>query len=161
MHRAAATLAALLLATPALASPEVREARLYLAFGAATSGAAYMVIRNDGGPDDRLLAAASPLARSVTLHGSEETADGVVRMTDLAGGLPLPADGTIEMAPGGLHVMLMGLDGPLAPGEPVPLTLQFESGPLEVALPVEVQGEEAPAAGHGHEGHEGHGGHDH
>lgn len=144
---------AALLAAPALAAPEVHDARHYLAFGAATSGSACMVIHNHGGPDDRLPAAASPAARSVTLHGSEETADGVVRMTDLPGGLPLPTDGAIEMAPGGLHVMLMGLDGPLAPGDAVPLTLRFESGPLELALPVEVPGE-APVAelGHAHGG---------
>jgi copper(I)-binding protein len=38
----------------------VEDARLYLAFDAAQSGAAYMVIRNPGGPDDRLLSASSP-----------------------------------------------------------------------------------------------------
>jgi hypothetical protein len=141
---------AVLLATPALAAPEVHDARLYLAFGAATSGSAYMVIHNHGGPDDRLLSAASPLARTVTLHGSEEE-NGIVRMVDLSEGLDLPADGAIEMAPGGLHVMLMGLDGPLAPGDAVPLTLQFESGPLDLVLPVEVQG----AAGHGSHGSHG------
>lgn len=150
-----AALAALLLATPALAAPAVEDARLYLAFGAAQSGSAYMVIRNPGGPDDRLLAASSPLARTVTLHGSDEES-GIVRMTDLPDGLDLPAAGAIEMAPGGLHVMLMGLDGPLAPGDAVPLTLEFESGPLDLALPVEVQGSAAPAADHGN--HAGHGG---
>ncbi len=153
-----AALAALLAAAlpaPALAAPAIEDARLYLAFGAATSGAAYMVIRNPGGPEDRLLGASSPAARSVTLHGSEEQ-DGVVRMTDLPGGLELPADGLIEMAPGGLHVMLMGLDGPLASGDAVPLTLRFESGPVEFSLPVEVQGRVAPDPGH--DAHGDHGG---
>lgn len=151
-HRPLTALAAVLLASPALAAPEVQDARLYLAFGAATSGAAFMAIHNPGGPDDRLLGVASPAARTVALHGSEE-ADGVVRMTPVEGGLPLPADGSVELAPGGLHVMLMGLEGPLAPGDAVPLTLLFESGPLELALPVEVEGQGAPAdpaSGHEH-----------
>jgi hypothetical protein len=154
-----AALAALLLATPALAQPTVEDARLYLAFGAASSGAAYMVIRNPDGPDDRLLGASSPAARSVTLHGSEEE-NGVVRMTDLPGGLDLPAGGAVEMAPGGFHVMLMGLDGPLAPGDAVPLSLSFESGPVELSLPVEVQGPASAHGGHGgQETHDDHGGH--
>ena len=132
------------LASPALAAPEVNDARLYVAFGAATSGAAFMAIDNPGGPDDRLLGASSPAARSVALHGSEEDS-GVMRMMPVEGGLPLPAGEAVELAPGGIHVMLMGLDGPLAPGDAVPLTLLFESGPLELTLPVEVEGQE-PAA---------------
>lgn len=142
--------AAVLLASPALAAPEVHDARLYLAFGAATSGAARMVVENPGGPDDRLPGVAPPAARTVALHGSEEE-DGLVRMAEVEGGPPLPADGAVELAPGGFHVMLMRPDDPLAPGDAVPRTLRLEAGPLEITLPVEVEGG-APASGrrHGH-----------
>lgn len=132
---------AALLATPALAEPEVHDARLFMAREGAPAAAAYMVIHNHGGEPDRLLSASSPAASSVMLHGSEEGEDGVVRMTSVEGGLDLPTDGTIDLAPGGFHVMLMGLDGRPADGGTVPLTLEFESGPLVIDLPVEVQGQ--------------------
>ena len=140
------TLAALLLlATPALAEGiVVRDARAYAALAGATSAAGYLVIDNQG-PADRLLGATSPAVRSLTLHESTESADGMIHMEAMAEGVALPQGGAVELAPGGLHLMMMGLAVPLAPGATIAVTLDFELGPdLTIELPVEIQ---APPAG--------------
>lgn len=49
----------------------------------------------------------------------------------------LPPGGTLEMKPGGYHVMLLGLTRDLHPGDTVAVTLTFEkAGPLTVQAPV-------------------------
>lgn len=74
--------------------------------------------------------------------------DGVMRMRQLEGGVPLPAGETVKLEPGGLHVMLIGLKQPLTEGQTLPLTLTFEeAGTLEVELAIE---EREAGAGHSH-----------
>lgn len=140
-----ALLALAALATPALAEIEVHDPHLALSFDGAPTASAYMVIHNHGGAPDRLLSAATPLAALVEIHDHVEE-DGVMRMVP-QGGLDLPADGEIVLEPGGLNVMLMGLD-PLAQGDAIPLTLLFEAaGEVVVEVPV---GGPAAQDGHGH-----------
>ncbi len=75
--------------------------------------------------DTRLVAASSPAAGLVEIH--EMSMDqGVMKMRAIAG-LDLPAGKTVELKPGGYHVMLMDLKAPVAADQPVPLTLVFES----------------------------------
>ena len=75
--------------------------------------------------DARLVAASSPAAGVVEIH--EMSMDqGVMKMRAIAG-LDLPAGKTVELKPGGYHVMLMDLKAPVAADQPVPLTLVFES----------------------------------
>jgi copper(I)-binding protein len=62
-----------------------------------------------------------------------------------AGPLEVPANGKLTLAPGGLHIMLMGLKKPLAAGSSFPLTLQFEKAG---EVKVEVQVESAIPPGH-------------
>lgn len=104
-------------------------------------GGGYMTIRNDGA-DDVLLSAAVPeeIAGMVQLHAMT-TEDGVMRMSEVEGGIPLPSGETVTLEPGGLHVMLMGLAAPLAEGDEMPATLTFrDTGTLDVVFEVEARG---------------------
>jgi copper(I)-binding protein len=64
--------------------------------------------------------------------------DGVAKMREVEGGIPVPAGESVTLEPGGLHVMLMGLSKPLAEGETAPLTLRFESG-AEIAVDAPIR----------------------
>jgi hypothetical protein len=104
--------------------------------GDATSTAAYMKIENGADAADRLLAVKSDAADHVMLHESRMEGD-VMKMVHVAGGIEIPAHGSAELKPLGLHVMLMGLKEPLKDGETLPLTLVFETQG-EVAIAAKV-----------------------
>lgn len=72
----------------------------------------------------RLVAAASSVAKTVEVHNMT-VENGVMKMFPVDG-IDLPAGQPVKLAPGGYHVMLMGLQKPLAAGEKVPLKLTFE-----------------------------------
>jgi periplasmic copper chaperone A len=73
----------------------------------------------------RLVSAASPVAGVVEIHEMAMEGD-VMRMRALTKGLELPPGRTVELKPGGYHIMLMDLKKALAAGETVPLTLIVE-----------------------------------
>lgn len=101
----------------------------------AKSGAAYVSIMNHGSAADRLVAISTPAAMSADVHKTE-TVDGVMKM-EATGPLDIPAGGMVEMAPGGYHIMLMGLSAPLKQGETLDLTFTFEkAGDVKVNVPV-------------------------
>jgi hypothetical protein len=113
--------------------------------GASGAGAAYMTIRNPG-PADRLIAAASPVARTVELHTHIREGD-VMRMRKIEA-IEIPGSGAATLAPGGLHVMLMGLHKPLKTGDSFALTLTFEkAGAVTIQVPVREMGAGAPMGG--------------
>ncbi|MFZ9233829.1 MAG: copper chaperone PCu(A)C [Hylemonella sp.] len=105
--------------------------------------------------DAQLVGLSSPVAGVVELHEMKMEAD-VMRMRAVAGGLSLPAGKTLELKPGGYHVMLMDLKVTLTTDGTVPLTLVFKNAKgeqtrQEIKLPVSRA---APAAsGHGHAKH--------
>ena len=105
----------------------------------------------------RLVAASSPLAGVVEIH--EMRMDGTtMRMRALPDGLELPAGKTVELKPGGFHVMLMDLKGQVKAGETVDVTLTIEGkdGKKEqIALKVPVKAL-ATAAGDGKGAHGAH-----
>ena len=102
----------------------------------ARSGAAYLVVTNDGGEPDRLIAADAPVAAKVELHNMT-VVDDVMQMAEVEGGIEIPAQGAVTLAPGGLHVMMMGLNGALASGSSFPLTLTFEhAGQITIEVPI-------------------------
>jgi copper(I)-binding protein len=115
----------------------------------AMSGAGYMTITNTGSVPDRLLEVRADFPR-VTLHGTETDTQGVTRMIPVEGIQIAPGE-TVTLAPGGMHVMFVGLDGdPFEEGERIPATLVFErAGEIAVEFWVE------PRDG-GMTGHEGH-----
>jgi copper(I)-binding protein len=100
--------------------------------GAIPSSAGYLTIRNNGADDDWLVAAASDLARKTELH-SMTMDNGVMRMRQVEGGIPVPAGGTVTLAPGGYHIMLIGLKAPLHAGQAYDVTLDFRhAGPMTI-----------------------------
>lgn len=111
----------------------------------AAVGAAYMRIANSGRTPVRLVGASTPAAARVEIH-TMSMEGGVMRMRPVVGGLVVPAGGQVRLAPGGLHLMLIGLKGPLRVEDFVPLSLHFEGG-LNLNLELYV---EARAGGHAH-----------
>lgn len=100
------------------------------------NGAAYMTVRNSGGEPDRLLAVRTGEAGSAELHTTTVTGDGVAQMRAVEA-VDIPPGGEAALAPVGLHVMLVGLKGPLYEGVTFPMTLVFERAG-EVGVEVEV-----------------------
>ncbi len=105
------------------------------ALPAAKSGAAYVSIVNHGSEADRLLSITTPAAKSAELHTTVMAGD-VMKMEGVSE-VEVAAGGTLEMKPGGLHVMLMGLIAPLKQGETIEMTLRFEkTGDFKVTVPI-------------------------
>ena len=103
---------------------------------AAGTSAAYMLITNNGAEADRLTGASTLAAASAEIHEIVDD-NGVMKMQPLADGLEIPAGGTVELTPGGYHVMLLGLKDDLTEGETFDLILTFEkAGDVEVTLVV-------------------------
>ncbi|MEX0367622.1 MAG: copper chaperone PCu(A)C [Ruegeria sp.] len=113
---------------------------------AAKSGAAFMMIHNETGTDDVLIAARSDAAARVELHTHIEVSDGVLQMTEIEGGIPIATGEVHAMVRGGDHVMLMGLTGPLEQDADIEVTLVFEQAG-EVVVTIPVDNERAPQAG--------------
>ena len=134
------TMAALLFVAAAWANPKgvsISDAWARPTIGEGRVTAAYMTITNTSGEDDVLKGVKSPRAKRVELHRTQMTDDGVMQMRPIQDGLPLPAGGTAFLKPGGAHVMIMGLDGPLSEGEDLPLTLELEkAGIVEIMIPI-------------------------
>ena len=98
----------------------------------------------------RLVAARSAVAGVVEIH--EMSMDGnVMKMRALSNGLELPAGKTVELKPGGYHVMLLDLKQPLKDGDRVPVTLVVEGkdGKQEtIELKAPVKALKTPAGEH-------------
>lgn len=116
------------------------------------TGAGYLTLTNKGTTADRLVGGRAEIARAVEIHTSTME-DGVMRMR------PLPAievapGAEVKLAPGGMHLMLIGLKQPLVAGARVPMTLVFEkAGEVQVELAVEAAGARAaPEHTHNHGG---------
>jgi copper(I)-binding protein len=110
----------------------------------------YLSIVNTGTEDDRLVSAASDVAQEVQLHEMVVVED-VMRMRQLEDGIAIPAGETVTLAPGGLHVMFMGINQPFIEGECVEVTLSFAVAG-EVALCLLIGPADAREAG-GHHNH--------
>lgn len=101
----------------------------------ATTGVIYFKIVNHGSTDDRLLRVDADVAKKVELHESREE-NGVMTMRPLEA-VNVPAGAAVSFAPGGKHVMLMGLKAPLKAGTDFPATLVFEkAGAIETKVSV-------------------------
>lgn len=102
----------------------------------AQTGGAFATIVNNGQAADRLMSASSPAAKTVELH---ETVDenGVMKMVHHPEGWEIPAGGTLELKPGGKHLMLIDLTAPLVAGKQIQITLNFEkAGAQTIEVPV-------------------------
>ncbi|MBI4674586.1 MAG: copper chaperone PCu(A)C [Chloroflexi bacterium] len=88
------------------------------------TSAVYMKITG-GGMADKLIQAESTVAETVELH-TVEMKDGVMKMRPVEGGIDVPANGSVELKPGGFHIMLIGLKQELRAGEKFDVKLTFE-----------------------------------
>lgn len=86
----------------------------------------FMVIRNQGDKDVKLIRAESPAAKSVELHTVIE--EGGMKKMRPVSDIAIKAKGETALKPGDYHVMLIGLNKPLQEGEEVPVTLKFDDG---------------------------------
>ncbi|KAA0592598.1 copper(I)-binding protein [Azospirillum lipoferum] len=123
----------------------------------APNGGAYLSLTNTGTTEDHLVAASTPAAEKAELH-THLNENGVMKMREVPPIAIAPGE-TVKFAPGGLHIMLLGLKQPLEKGARIPMTLRFEkAGSVEVEIAVEAAGQAAPqaenhmgAAGAGHD----------
>ena len=116
--------------------------------GNATTGAAYVTLMGGGAPD-QLVGVSTPVAATAEVH--ESFADAGVMKMRAAPSVTIPPGKTVTFAPGGYHVMLMGLKKPLVVGENFPLTLTFaHAAPVTVEVTVRALGR-GPAAAAGHD----------
>lgn len=100
------------------------------------TGAGFLTVANRGAVADRLLSVSSPSAPMVEIHTMEVVND-VMTMRPVEGGLEIPAGATVELKPGGAHLMFMHVAEPFKEGAAVPVTLEFEkAGKVELILPV-------------------------
>jgi periplasmic copper chaperone A len=152
--RLAAGLAGALLATSAVAHDykvgdlEIGHPYAFVSTGKTAAG--YFSVENAGAVADRLVAVKTAFPRA-EVHATETDATGVARMTAVQA-LDIPAGGSVSLAPGGIHVMFMGLSEPLAAGDHVPATLVFENaGEIEVDFHVQARdgaGSDMPGMSH-------------
>jgi copper(I)-binding protein len=114
--------------------------------GGAQVGGGYLKITNTGAETDRLIGGSLPIATSVEVHEMSMT-DGVMKMRKLEKGLEIKPGQTVELKPGGYHIMFMGLREGLKQGQPIKGTLVFEkAGSVEVEYLVEPIGAQSGGA---------------
>ena len=147
----------LALLAPAVHAGEVSAGNLVItqAWSRATPGGAkiaggFVTIENKGAAPDRLISGAGDVAGKVEIHEMAMN-NGVMTMRPLDKGLTIEPGKTVKLAPGGYHLMMFDLKGPLKQGEQVPVTLEFEkAGKVKVSLDVQGVGAQAPADHSGH-----------
>ena len=111
----------------------------------ANVGAGYLRVTNNGTSEDRLLSGTSDVANRIEVH--EMAMDnGVMKMRALSNGLTLQPGQSVELKPGGYHLMIMGLKQPLKEGASFSGTLKFEkAGDVPVTFNVLGMGAPAPS----------------
>ena len=152
MTRCSALVLALALsvsAAPALAQEfKARDITIDKAWSRATpkgadSAVGYFTVHNNGATPETLTGGSANFA-GVEIHEMTQE-NGVMKMARMKNGLNIPAHGTVKLAPGGYHLMFTHLTKPLAKGETVKATLDFEhAGAVAVDFPVEGIGAAGP-----------------
>ena len=98
------------------------------------SAAGFMKVIGQGN-SDQLIGASSPVSDEVQLHSMTMEGD-VMRMRQVSG-IDIPVNGTVELKPCGLHLMLVGVKSPLTVGSDIKVKLKFaKAGEVEVNFPV-------------------------
>lgn len=98
------------------------------------NAAGYMILRNPASVSRALIGAATDVCDVTELHVMEH--DGQVMRMRKVERIPIPARGTTQLQPGGNHLMLIGLNRDLAPGDTIAITLTFDSGKHTLRAPV-------------------------
>jgi len=97
----------------------------------------FMLITNSASNADTLIGASTSVAMSAGLHTVVKDAKGGMVMTPVEN-IPVPASGSVELKPGSLHIMLMGLNKELKTGDTFLLTLKYQKAG-EMTVQVKVQ----------------------
>lgn len=122
--------AGLMLSIGALAgaadSVTVQDPYVRLAPPNAPATGAFMVIRNGGDQDVKVVSASNPASKVTELH-THLNEGGVMKMRPVPA-IDIKAKGEAVLKPGGLHVMLIDLKAPMKEGDVVPITLSFDDG---------------------------------
>ncbi len=131
MMKKAALLTSLLLASAgALAAAadnvSVQDPYVRLAPPNAPATGAFMVIKNNGDKDVKVVKASNPASKVTELHNHINDG-GVMRMRPVQA-IDIKAKGEAVLKPGGLHVMLIDLKTPMKEGDMIPITLGFDDG---------------------------------
>ena len=118
--------------------------------GQKATGAFMKITAKEG---SKLVAASTPAAAAAEVHEMKMQGD-IMTMRALPGGLNLPAGKTVELKPGGYHLMLMDLKSALPKDSTIALTLVLRDGKgvesrLELKVPVAAVAPDAKAAGAG------------
>lgn len=147
--RAAFAAGCMVLAAAAQAQPaSVKDAWVRAPAPGQNVAAVYMEIVSRA--NSVLVAVASPAAASAELHNMTQEA-GVMKMRPLER-IELPAGKPVKLAPGGMHVMLIGLKQPLKRGDKVPVTLTVlrpDAG-AQTVFTVRAEVRDADAGAHQH-----------
>lgn len=111
----------------------------------------YLKITNNGAVADRLIGGSFDLAGKVEVHEMSDEG-GMMRMRPHPLGLEIAPGQSVELRPGGFHLMFMDLKQGVVAGQNVKGALVFEkAGRIEVEFEAEAMGASAPAAEHQHE----------
>jgi copper(I)-binding protein len=156
---AASLLAAAAMALPAVAGDaqkgpiKIEQPWTRATPGGAKVGGGFMKITNTGTTPDRLVSVKADVSGAVEIH-EMKMIDGVMKMRALGKGIAIEPGQTIELKPGGYHVMFIDLTKPIVKDKPIKATLVFEkAGEVEVEFAVAPIGAKSPAGGGGHHKH--------
>ena len=116
------------------------------------------LLTNEGEEDVTLTAVESSISDAIELHETADDGSGTMSMNEVDDGFPIAAGETLELAPGGNHIMFMHFDGPLAAGDTVDITLVLSDG-SRIEYDAAVRdfagaNEEYSHDEHDHEGHD-------
>lgn len=137
-----ATVAATVLSTAAFADSIISVEDAYARSSGmnAKAGAAFMMIKNTGDTDDRLVSVQSDVAARVELHTHTIDENGVAKMMQVEEGFAIPAGEAHMLQRGGDHVMFMGIKQPFEQGAKIPVTLVFErAGAVQIEIRVDLE----------------------
>lgn len=156
--RVCATLGLLALAMPAIAhdykigSLKIDHPWTRATPGGAKVGGGFMKITNTGTETDRLVGGSAEIAKAFEVHEMKMEGN-VMKMRALEKGLEIKPGETVELKPGGYHVMFIDIRSPFKEGEQIKGQLVFEkAGKVDVDFKIEGRG-----ASGGHDAHQGHG----
>ena len=155
--KAALIAAAMALAAPAVSAQEYKAGAIEIGHPwaratprGASVAAGYLKLTNTGTTPDRLIGMSVAVSDRVEVH-EMATVEGVMKMRPVKDGLEIEPGQSVELKPGGLHLMMLDLKQQLQQGQRVKGTLVFEkAGKVDIEFAVEGIGG-APAHGsHGH-----------
>lgn len=121
--------------------------------------AAYLEIKNNGKQQQVLTGVSSPAFGKIEIHRS--VIQGNVARMEHQKELAIPANASVLLQQGGLHLMLMDVKKPLASGDQVSMTFIFGNGEKITATAIVRSSKMEGMEDRGHMDHSGHDGHKH